>query len=186
MRLEPSAFVLRFVLLLAVTSVPRWATAQGYQVPPPELARFVDAPSSPSVSVSPTRTTLAIMPGRNLPTIADLAQPELRIAGLRINPRITAPSRMSYATGLSLVELADGAEREVTGLPEGVRIGSIAWSPDGQYVALKEVRDDGIYPRGSWTLRPPVHTSWPVFGSRMPWAADPGSGSREARRCSSR
>lgn len=179
MRLESSAFVLRLALLLVVTFVPRWAVAQGYQAPPPELARFVDAPSSPSVSVSPDRTTLAIMPGRSLPTIADLAQPELRIAGLRINPRITAPSRMTYATGLSLVTLADGAERAVSGLPEGVRIGSIAWSPDGRYVALKEVRDDGIYPwivdaataRAHLLAR--VRLSDALGGSS--WAWEPGS-----------
>ncbi len=138
------AFVLLSLLSFAVLA-PGVSARQGYREAPPELARFVDAPTSPSVSVSPDRSTLAVMPGRALPTIADLAQPELRIAGLRINPRTGTASRGTYADGLSLIALGDGSERGVTGFPDGVRIASLAWSPDGRHLAVKVAGDTGVH-----------------------------------------
>lgn len=54
----------------------------GYQMPPPEIAEIVDAPSQPSLSFSPDRTKVLQMyrPPPN-PPISELARPELKLAG---------------------------------------------------------------------------------------------------------
>lgn len=63
-----------------------------YQVPPKAIADIVDAPGNPFVIPSPDCKTLLVVERPALIAIADLSQPELRLAGLRINPRTNGPS----------------------------------------------------------------------------------------------
>ncbi|MFX8410532.1 hypothetical protein ABTL60_19900, partial [Acinetobacter baumannii] len=62
----------------------------GYQLPPAELQAVVDAPRGPVFNMGPQRKTAVLLTLPGLPGIADVAQPELRLAGLRINPRTRA------------------------------------------------------------------------------------------------
>jgi len=96
-----------------------------YRMPPKAIADLVDAPLPPSVSISPNRDWMLLMEMPNLPPISELAQPELRLAGLRINPRTNGPSRSSYFTKLTLKKISDGNETPIIGLPEESRIGKI-------------------------------------------------------------
>ena len=125
---------LAFVVLLALP-----AQAQedlSYQTPVPELAALVDAPRTPAVSLSPDRSMMALLERPGTPPISELAEPELGLAGIRINPRTNGPSRASGYTGLSFKAVDGGAERAVTGLPGDARFRSVSWSPDGQHAAL--------------------------------------------------
>src|SRR5690606_14925882 len=111
-------------LLLAITlALPGSARAMDdgrYREPSPPVAAIVDAPVPPVPVLSPDRQRLLLLDRPPAPTIAELAQPELRLAGLRINPATNGPSRSSFYTGLVFKSFADGAERRVTGLPDGV------------------------------------------------------------------
>ncbi|MDX1666945.1 MAG: prolyl oligopeptidase family serine peptidase, partial [Saprospiraceae bacterium] len=79
-----------------------------------------------------------------MPEIEELAQEELRIGGLRINPATNGPSRTSYYNGLRLLDRVSGSETTVAGLPENPRIGDIDWSGDGRYIAFTHTVSDGI------------------------------------------
>ncbi len=121
------------------------ATQTEYRMPPKAIADLIDAPPTPYVSVGPHREWLLLMQPPSLPPISEIAQPELRLAGIRINPRTNGRSRVRrYYTGLVLKRIADGSERPIMGLPEMPRIGSLRWSPDGKKVAFTITRDDGI------------------------------------------
>jgi len=111
------------------------ATDPVYRVPPPELARVVDAPVTPSVSLSPDQQTLLVIEWYGLPGIDELSQEELRIAGLRINPRNSGPSRARYSKGLKLQTVAGGIEKAVEGFPANPRITSPSWAPDSRRIA---------------------------------------------------
>ncbi len=88
-----------------------------YQEPPKALAELVDTRPTPDVEVSPKDKTgrqwLLIEEISGLPPISDLAQPELRLAGLRFNPKTNGPSRGRYVTALRLKALPDGASASV-------------------------------------------------------------------------
>lgn len=125
-------------ILLPVLGAPSSAEAQTKQVymdPPPELAKIVDTPPTPTISVSPDRSLLLVITRPGLPGIDEVSQPELRLAGLRINPRNFGPSRSRYNDGLSLLKIEDRTERTVTGFPTHPKITNIEWSPDGTRVA---------------------------------------------------
>ena len=70
-------------------------TEQVYRMPPRAIADLVDAPVTPAVSVCPNREWLLVMERAGPPPISKLAAPELRLAGLRIDPRTNGRSRAS-------------------------------------------------------------------------------------------
>ena len=135
------------VLALATTGTPVEVAAQegadGYQMPSAELAALVDAPATPGVSLSPDDSMMLLTTRPSLPSIGEVAAPELRIAGLRINPRTNGPSRARPSNGLALRTL-DGEERAVTGLPENPRIRNTRWSPDGSAVVFTHDTDTSV------------------------------------------
>ena len=129
--------LVRAAALLLVLSVAAQAQEDlAYQTPAPALAALVDAPRTPSVSLSPDRATMAFLTRPGAPPITELAEPELGLAGVRINPRTTGPSRASGFTAVAFRAVDGGAERPLTGLPDDARVRSLEWSPDGQHVAM--------------------------------------------------
>ena len=115
-----------------------------YQTPAPELAALVDAPRTPSVRLSPDRETMALFAVAGVPPVAELAEPELGLAGVRINPATNGPSRASGYTGLTLQSVEGGVERTVTGFPDGARLRSPQWSPSGAQIAVLADRPDRV------------------------------------------
>jgi dipeptidyl aminopeptidase/acylaminoacyl peptidase len=114
-----------------------------YQLPPAPLQAIVDAPRAPALSLSPKRDLAAMISTPALPTIVEVAQPELKLAGLRINPRTYSPSRFSFGTDLVLLDVRTQAEMKVSGLPQPLRLADSAWSPDQRYIALTHVAYSG-------------------------------------------
>ena len=115
-----------------------------YQTPPASLVRLVDAPATPTLSLGPDNATMLFMEPQNLPGIEELAEPELRLAGLRLNPRNFAPSRSRHFRKLSLQSIDEEKSREISGLPNDARIRNVSWSPDGLYIAFTMDRPDRI------------------------------------------
>ena len=140
-----SAVVLGAVLCAAVAGTAAAQTkALEYQVPSQVLVDIVDAPPTPGVSVGPGAEWLLLQQGPSLPPISELAEPELRIAGMRISPQTNGPSRGRYSLSLTFLKMADLSEVPVAGLPAGARIGGVRWSPDGQWISFTNTTDDGI------------------------------------------
>jgi dipeptidyl aminopeptidase/acylaminoacyl peptidase len=115
------------------------ANNSGYQTPPPALQAIVDAARAPTISLSPQRNLAALLQTPPLPGIAEVAQPELKLAGLRINPHTFAASRFSFGTGLSVLDLTTQQETPVHGLPSHLRIADMLWSPDQRSLAFSHV-----------------------------------------------
>jgi len=115
----------------------------GYLQPPKAIVDMLDAPPPPMVELSPARDAIALLERASMPTIAELAQPMLRLAGIRINPRTNGPHRAIRYRRLTMKGVADGAERSVT-LPPSPALAWIGFSPDGRRFAFTHTRDTGI------------------------------------------
>ena len=115
-----------------------------YQVPPKAIADLVQAPLTPAVSINPEGTWMALLERAGFPSIEELAQPELRIAGLRINPRTNGPSRSSSYRNMVFKSVLNGREVAVTGLPEKAQIENVSWSPNGEKIVFTINKMDGI------------------------------------------
>jgi dipeptidyl aminopeptidase/acylaminoacyl peptidase len=117
----------------------------GYLRPPEPIPSIVTAEPAPTVLVGRDRQTLAILARESLPSIAQMAEPELRLAGFRISPRTNGVSgtRATYSSGITFQELESGRQRVVR-LPAGTRIANAQWSPDGRHLAFVNARPDGL------------------------------------------
>jgi hypothetical protein len=115
-----------------------------YQVPPEEIVKLVDAPPTPGVSISPDGKTIMMLESPNLPAIEEVAQPELRLAGTRINPKTNGPSSGRFYNKIIFKDLKKMKEYPMTGLPENPKISNTEWSPEGKQVAFLLTRPGGI------------------------------------------
>jgi dipeptidyl aminopeptidase/acylaminoacyl peptidase len=140
-----TTLTLALALPVAGLAQPGDSSAGAYQIPPKELVDLIDAPPTPWVSLSPKQSWMLIMERPNLPPIAELAEPELRLAGLRIKPRTNGPSRTRAAIKKITLRSLDGlVERGIKGLPPNAKIGSVRWAPDGNRFAFTVTDDQNI------------------------------------------
>jgi dipeptidyl aminopeptidase/acylaminoacyl peptidase len=142
-------FATRALLLIVLITLPVAAQEEGdrqidYRLPPAPLVDIIDAPPTPATSMSLDRKWMLLMEYPNLISIDELAEEELRLAGLRIRPRTNGPSRDFTMTKLTLKSMEDLSERPVSGLPEGARINDVLWSPDGAHLAITITEESDI------------------------------------------
>ena len=136
----------RFAAFAALLTAAAPASAQdvsSYRVPPPPIPQILDAQQTPWTSIEPGGTTMVLVGRPGLPDIAELAEPELRLAGARINPRTNGPSRSSFGRSLTFQDLESGTRREVA-LPADARVSSWQWSPDASHLAFTNTVASGV------------------------------------------
>src|SRR5215472_18376213 len=133
----------RVALVLAAVSVYPVLAAQvepasltGYQQAPQPIHDILSAAPTPLVVVSPKSDYLLVADRLQYPPIADLAQPMLRLAGLRINPVTNGRHHPPRIIGLSLVDVATGATKKVSGVPADAYLSAPEWSPNGEKFAF--------------------------------------------------
>ncbi len=107
-----------------------------YQTPPKVINDLVLAPPTPSISLSKKGDWMLLLQRSSYPSVEELAQPELKIAGLRINPANFAPSRQSFINSVVLRQVNSGKDFTVTGLPSPLFASQVSWSPDEKKIAL--------------------------------------------------
>ncbi len=141
MRIRVGLF--RFAALLLFLNIGNLAAqdvaSAGYQLPPAPLQAIVDAPRAPQLSLSPRRDLPAMIQSPALPSIATVAQPELKLAGQRINPITYSQSRFSFASDFWLVDVASRKKISIDGMPEDLRLADSQWSPDQSHIAFSRV-----------------------------------------------
>jgi dipeptidyl aminopeptidase/acylaminoacyl peptidase len=130
-------------ILLAVTLSQSVIADSGFKIPPKQFADLVDAPRQPSVRISADKKWVAILARPGAKSIDELAQSEEKLAGLRINANIFAPSRSSGYTGISLKQVNGGKQVKIKGLPTG-KIMSVNFSPNSQYLAFIVENKQGL------------------------------------------
>jgi dipeptidyl aminopeptidase/acylaminoacyl peptidase len=130
--------ILFVFLFMALTSQAQ--DNLGYQRPHDDIVKLLEAPLTPFVSFSPDK----LLERSDFPTIEQLARPELRIAGLRINPENFGPSRTNFTIGLKIKRLSDGQELAIKNLPPSPQLSSVSFSPDSKKIAFLQNEADRI------------------------------------------
>ena len=127
------------LLLLTLLLILKGLAAQtnnGYQLPPKDIADLLLAKPTPAISVDHKGEWMLLIGRYSYPSVEELAQPELRIAGLRFNPNNFSPSRLNLASDFTLKNLRTGKEYKIQGLPSPLMGGYINWSPGEDKIAF--------------------------------------------------
>ena len=129
---------MRKVLLLITIFIVNVCIAQdeGYKTPPAAITELLLAKPTPAVSFNDKGSWMLLMERNSYPSVEELAQPELKIAGQRINPNNFAPSRQSFINNVTLKDIKAGKEYPVTGLPAKMLAGNVRWSPNDKKIAF--------------------------------------------------
>jgi dipeptidyl aminopeptidase/acylaminoacyl peptidase len=171
---------------IAATKAAVPATAQAasaYSQPPKEILDVMRAPSPPSPSLSPTRDKLMLVTMEEYPSIAKVATPFLRLAGVRIEPGNQSQHDTPGGYGIppcvsaiDLVQVADGKQLKVK-LPAGACPRRPVWSADGQRFAFENITNAAVElwvgdaKTGAVRRLPGVRLNQ-MFGDQMQWMPD--------------
>src|ERR1041384_4171692 len=131
--------LLAFFAALFFLLISNFVKAQddgAYQLPPKDIADMLLAKPTPNVSINDKAEWMLFTQSNSYPSVEELAQPELRIAGLRINPNNFAPSRQTFINDLWFKNLSSNKEFKITGLSNPLMAGSISWSPNDKKIAF--------------------------------------------------
>src|SRR5437764_13783905 len=128
-------------LLIPATLFVTGATL--YQKPSKAILDTLNSPTTPTLTINPARTYAMQGQGVRNPPIAELAQPMLRIAGMRINPRTNGLHNTVFNSSLTLRKIPEGTEIKVA-LPPNAKLSLGRWSPDATKFAFTNTTDRGI------------------------------------------
>ena len=114
-----------------------------WQNPPEPIVSMLDADRLPAVSISPDNRWLIELERRSLPPIAELAEPWVAIAGIRLNPNTWGPAQEGSYQGITVRPLG-ASEGTSIYLPADARVRNLRWSADSRYLAFTLTQADGI------------------------------------------
>ena len=142
LRFALSAF---FFLVLTVFALgqAQQAVLHGYQRAPKPIPEILDAHPTPTALASPKGDRLLVVDRLANPPVSDLAQPMLRLAGIRINPASNGRHHPPRMAGLHIINVADGKQQDIK-LPQNPYLNTPEWSPDGQHFVFTNTAPNGI------------------------------------------
>ncbi|SDB47034.1 Dipeptidyl aminopeptidase/acylaminoacyl peptidase [Flavobacteriaceae bacterium MAR_2010_188] len=115
-----------------------------YQDPPASILELVNAPLVPSVQIDSKGENVILLYRDAYKSISELSEEELRLAGLRINPKTNIGSRTRFYNNLMMKKTSDKDAKQVTGLPANARLSDFSWSPDESKIAFLNTVDNGV------------------------------------------
>jgi dipeptidyl aminopeptidase/acylaminoacyl peptidase len=137
----------KLILLFAIISLS-FAYSQenlDYQKPPKEILELVDAEMAPSVFLDDDREYMILLYRNQYKSIAELSEEELRLGGLRIDPKKNISSRARYFNNIKIKNIKNGTEvMQVKNLPEASRLTNFKLSPDQKKMAMTHTGENGV------------------------------------------
>ncbi|WP_277632541.1 alpha/beta hydrolase family protein [Avrilella dinanensis] len=107
-----------------------------YQKPSEEILTLADFEMAPAISMNSTKDQAILVYRNTYKTLDDLNQEEMRLGGLRINPKTSISSTMTFYTKIKVKNLLTQMETEVKNLPQSAKITYLTWSPDEKKIAF--------------------------------------------------
>jgi dipeptidyl aminopeptidase/acylaminoacyl peptidase len=138
-------------------------TATQYQQPPAEIAKMMDAAPFPSSQISPDGRWMLLSERPAMPSIADLAQPMLRLAGTRISPTTSSSFLTQSINKLTLVDLSNNSSK-VLEIPANPKISFVSFSPDSKRLAFVQKLATG---QELWTVNLQTGKSTPTVTVKL-------------------
>ena len=133
------------LLILSITFVFSQENIN-YQVPSSEILDLVEYDRPPTVAYDSDKNFMLFLYRDNYKSIEDLSQKELRLAGLRINPKTNIGSRITYYNNIKIKNLKNKRSKidDIIGIPSNPKIANINWSPNQKNIAFTNTSSDGV------------------------------------------
>ena len=150
-------------------------TVTEWQSPPEDILDVLYAQQLPWVWTAPTGEYLLLADPVFYPTLAELAAPMYKLAGIRVNPALNCIHSVHGGTSPRLVQV-DGGGVTALDIPEGAEVHDVSFTADGSKFALAVSDSDhlGLWigaADGNMTEIPGVALN-PLLGTAVQWLPD--------------
>jgi dipeptidyl aminopeptidase/acylaminoacyl peptidase len=170
-------------MVIACASLHMVGQTSGYDLPPKNILDVMRAPLPPAPVVSPTKDKMLLVVWQLYPSIARVATPYLRLAGVRVEPKNHSKHDTpggygitECATSFDLATIPGGAPVHVA-LPEPSCPQEPVWAADGKKFAFANIAVDSVELWIGDAATGAVHRVDgvrlnPMFGAEMQWMPD--------------
>lgn len=153
--------MMKYILSIALIVSALYVSAQEnavYQKPHQKILELVDVPRAPSVLMDDSKENMILLYRDAYKSIEELSQEELRLGGLRIDPKTNIGSRVTYFNNVKIKRLnkENAQVMQVKGLPDNPKLTNFSWSPDQSKIALTNTTSEGVE---AWVLDIPSATA---------------------------
>lgn len=107
-----------------------------YQNPSPAVAALVNLKPDPLMLFGPARDLILLADRPSYPSIDELREPKLKLAGRQINPDTYTPYGHRGYRNPRLRDLQSNSTKPFLGVPEQATFRSFSWSPNGTRIAF--------------------------------------------------
>lgn len=131
------------ILLFVAFNVTAQLDVQ-YKKPPKEILDLVDIDPTPYLYMDSEGDRGVFISRDAFKSLEDLAQAEVRLGGLRIDPVTNGRSRKTYYKNIVVMDLKSGEKLETKNLPSNPRLSDFRWSPNQAYFTFTNTNQKGI------------------------------------------
>ena len=117
-----------------------------YQKPSDEILDLVDVERAPGVLFDDNKEFMILLYRDAYKSIEELSQEEMRLGGLRIDPKTNIGSRTTYYNNIKIKGLKnkDLEPSEVAGMPENPKLSNFSFSPDEKMLSMTHTTAEGV------------------------------------------
>jgi dipeptidyl aminopeptidase/acylaminoacyl peptidase len=135
------------LLLIFMIGIGMYADAQvnlDYQMPHDDILSLADAPLPPLLQMNSSGDEAFVLYRKSYKSIEELSEDEMRLAGLRINPKTNISSRARYFYNMEYYDMNKLSTIAIKGIPENAKLSNFNWSRDQTKVAFTNTTEKGV------------------------------------------
>ena len=153
-----------FISLLFLLSIySNGQVNSNYKTPKQALLDLIDINLAPSVIRNSDNSIMIFLYRPAYKNIEDLSREELRLGGLRVDPKRHIGSRTTYFNKVQIIKLNESKNpKEVVGLPKSINLSNFQFSPNENKVAMTNTTNNGVE---IWVLDIPSLIAKKIFHS---------------------
>ena len=142
-----SLLLLGFISLFGQEVIAQDKSAEAndnmWKSPDEDILKILHAPQLPRISISPKRTHMLLSDPIIYPTLSELAEPMLKLAGTRVNPKNNYYHGRHGGTSPRVLTIKGGKTVNLN-IPENAEVLSTYWTVDGKDFAMAVGFEDRI------------------------------------------
>jgi dipeptidyl aminopeptidase/acylaminoacyl peptidase len=150
-------------LLFIISAYSNAQVNSNYKTPKQALLDLIDIDLAPSVIRNSDNSIMIFLYRPAYKNIEDLSREELRLGGLRVDPKRHIGSRTTYFNKVQITKLKESKKpKEVIGLPKSINLSNFQFSPNENKVAMTNTTNNGVE---IWVLDIPSLIAKKIFHS---------------------
>ena len=137
-------WVLAGLLVMALNFTIAQSEEFPYQQPDGDILILADARPAPLIRMKHDASEAVLLFRNGYKSISELSEPEMKLAGIRVNPKTSGQSRGVYYIDMQILDMQTNKTFKVSGLPGQPKLSNFVWSYQQEWMAFTHTTDYGI------------------------------------------